>query len=104
MNTSIIKCLLLSATLAAAFTTTQTATAAEAPEVPKTRAEVIADTQIWRESGLAALQETDSTDFHTDAYLQAQRRYERTHASPRFAELVEQIARERGERVVAASR
>ena len=62
----------------------------------KTRAEVLADLQIWRESGLAALEMVGEGYHHSqlDAhYLAAQAKYEELRASPRFAELVQKFSR-----------
>jgi Domain of unknown function (DUF4148) len=101
MNTPKMMPLMACAALAAAFAT---ARAAEADTVaaPKTRAEVIAELQIWRESGLAAMQSNDSADYFSRDYLVAQQRYEQMRASPHFAALVERIARERGETLFAS--
>ncbi|MBA2723333.1 MAG: DUF4148 domain-containing protein [Methylibium sp.] len=109
MKTSHTLALLLSATLAAACSAAQAnddGTPVESFDytVSKTRAEVIADTQIWRESGLAAVQSSESPNFMSHDYQQAQQRYERMHASPQFDALVERIARERGESFRAATR
>jgi len=110
MKTSHTLALLLSAALAAACSTARAnddGTPVESFDYAvssKTRAEVIADTQIWRESGLAAVQSSESPNFMSHDYQQAQQRYERMHASPQFDALVEQIARERGESFRAAKR
>jgi hypothetical protein len=69
-----------------------------------TRAEVLADLQIWRESGLAALSRGEAGyNVFTLAYRQAQARYRALRASPRYAELVQRIAQERGENVASRS-
>jgi hypothetical protein len=64
-----------------------------------TRAEVIADLQVWRESGLANLEHGDGAPFTSLQYEQARARYAQLRAAPRFAALVEQIAHARGESV-----
>jgi hypothetical protein len=62
-----------------------------------TRAEVIADTIVWRKSGLAALEaENDSTPpIGTERYERAQAEYQRLRHSPEFAALVESIQAKR---------
>ena len=71
----------------------------------KSRAEVLADLEIWRESGLAALELTGDGKYNnTDPrYPAAQAKYEELRSSPRFAARVEQIARGRGKAVDSAS-
>ncbi|WP_251779595.1 DUF4148 domain-containing protein [Caldimonas mangrovi] len=67
-----------------------------------TRAEVLADLEIWRRSGLAAQGRGEaSPDFFSEEYRQAHARYAAMKASPEFAALVQTIARERGETVLA---
>lgn len=62
------------------------------------RAEVIADLQLWRESGLAELSHgAAGPDTFSARYRQAQARYAALRASPRYAQLVQQIAEQRGE-------
>lgn len=67
------------------------------------RAEVIADLEIYRRSGLAELDSSESPDLFGSAYLHAQARYMALRASPEFRTLVARIARERGEAVATAS-
>lgn len=67
------------------------------------RAEVIADLEIYRRSGLAELDSTESPDLFGSAYLHAQARYTALRASPEFKTLVARIARERGEAMTTAS-
>lgn len=66
------------------------------------RAEVLADTQIWRESGLAALDRGEAS-YHVFSpnYELARARYMAMRSSPSFAVLVQTIAVERGERQLA---
>jgi hypothetical protein len=66
-----------------------------------TRAEVLADLQLWTESGLAALTRGETYDAFSPAYRLAEARYRTLRSSPRYAELVQQIAERRGE-VVAS--
>jgi hypothetical protein len=71
-----------------------------APPVQLSRAEVLADLQVWRESGLALLAaDPGQAPFTGSDYQQARTRYERMRASPGFAELVNTIARRKGEPV-----
>ena len=71
----------------------------------KTRAEVLADLQIWRESGLAALEEVGdgNSAFNDPRWAAAQARYQQLRASPAYAELVQKFARQRGQAVHDAS-
>jgi len=68
------------------------------PSPKLTRSEVLADLQIWRESGLASM-ELDPTrmPFSSPAHKAARARYEQMRASPEFAALVQAIADRRGE-------
>jgi hypothetical protein len=76
-----------------------------APEPSLTRAEVLADMVIWRESGLADAQFGESADPVSRAYLAALGRYQALRAAPQFAQLVQRIASERGEKAqIAAQR
>jgi len=60
----------------------------------KSRAEVLADLQIWRESGLAALEGVGEGKYtQTDPqWYAAQARYEQLRSSPHYAELVQKFA------------
>lgn len=69
----------------------------------RTRAEVIADLEVYRKSGLAELESRDSPDFFSADYQAAQARYQAMRASPEFAALVSKIAKARGETVATAS-
>lgn len=66
------------------------------------RAEVIADLEIYRKSGLADLDTRDSPDVFGTDYQVAQARYQAMRASPEFTALVASIARDRGEVVATA--
>ena len=66
----------------------------------KSRAEVLADLEIWRKSGLAEFELLGGEASHNDLdprYLAAKARYEQLRFSPQFAARVQQIARQRGE-------
>ena len=66
------------------------------------RAEVLADLEIWRRSGLAGLQRGEaSPDTFSPQYREAHARYVAMRSSPEFAALVQSIARDRGEIVTA---
>jgi hypothetical protein len=80
------------------------AQADEAPALPSiSRAEVLADLEIWRESGAASAQGNgESADPEAPAFRQAIARYHTLRAAPDFAVRVERIARQRGERAVLA--
>ena len=65
--------------------------------MPRSRAEVIADLEIYRRSGLAQLDSSESPDAFGKAYVEAQARYQALRAAPAFKQLVARIARERGE-------
>ncbi len=63
-----------------------------------TRAEVLADLQLWRESGLAdASVGEGGYNAFSPRYREAQARYRALRSSPRYAELVQRIAAHRGE-------
>ena len=65
----------------------------------KSRAEVLADVEIWRKSGLDEFERSDEgrySDFDP-RYLAAKAKYQELRSSPQFAERVQQIARKRGE-------
>jgi hypothetical protein len=67
------------------------------------RAEVLADIQIWRESGLAELQHADMPDVYSAQYQRASAKYAALRKSPYFATLVQSIAAKRGEVVAGAT-
>lgn len=71
----------------------------------KSRAEVLADLEIWRKSGLAEVELVAGGSYNSydPRYLAAKARYEELHSSPQFASRVQQIARQRGEVVDAGS-
>ena len=109
MNALNTKSALAAAAMAMCLATMGSAQAGEGDAVavdkPLTRAEVMADLQIWRESGLADMQNReDAAVSFTEEYRQAHARYERMRASPQFALLVAKFAGVRGEPISAASR
>lgn len=67
------------------------------------RAEVIADLEIYRRSGLDEFDRGESPDLFSNAYNSAQARYMALRASPEFKNLVAKIARERDEVVATES-
>ncbi|RZI55404.1 MAG: DUF4148 domain-containing protein [Rubrivivax sp.] len=63
----------------------------------KSRAEVLADLQIYRESGLAAVDRTEDTSLEINQRAKAQARYAELKSSPRYAALVQKFeARQAG--------
>ena len=76
--------LIVAATLAASAAQAQ----GTRPAVEPTRAEVLADLVVYRESGLQQLENSDLVSNFTPEYRAAQKRYEELRHSPRYAELV----------------
>jgi hypothetical protein len=68
-------------------------------EQPSTlsRAEVLADLQVWKASGLAELQNGYTSAASDTPYQRALARYAALRKSPDFATLVQSIAAKRGE-------
>lgn len=62
------------------------------------RAEVNADLQIYRESGLAQLEGGESVPFNSPEYAAAQAKYAELRSSPYFASLVQRFAGQGTER------
>ncbi|WP_416758132.1 DUF4148 domain-containing protein [Roseateles sp. So40a] len=58
----------------------------------KSRAEVLADLQIYRESGLAAVDRTEDSSLELNQRTKAEARYAELKASPKYAQLVQQFA------------
>jgi hypothetical protein len=89
---------LLVATLCSAFVTAASAADAVAT-APLTRAEVLADLEVWMLAGMPsfALGEAD-TDLDSAQYRAAHAKYQQMIDSPEFAQRVIRIARKRGER------
>ncbi len=67
-----------------------------------TRSEVLADLQLFQESGLAALNRGDRNDWYAPDFLRAEAKYAQLRASPRYAMLVKRIAEQRGESATTA--
>lgn len=63
----------------------------------KSRAEVLADLEIYRVSGLAELESHDGVDRLSPRYLHARRLYNGLRNSSNFDRLVQNIAQKRGE-------
>jgi hypothetical protein len=62
------------------------------------RAEVNADLQIYRESGLAQLENGETVAFNSPAYEAAQAKYAELRSSPYYASLVQRFAGQGTER------
>jgi hypothetical protein len=76
---------------------------AAASEAPLARAEVLADLQVWRESGMAAVSDGEEGRAYTPAHDAASARYAALRSAPSFAALVLRIAHRLGENVVLAA-
>jgi len=61
------------------------------------RAEVLAELEIYQRSGLAQLERNESVNPFDPSYLQAQARYQGMRSSPEFSALVAQIKAARGD-------
>ena len=78
---------------------------APVPMSTLTRAEVLADLECWRESGMAAFTPGEAdVDPLNARYVEAQAKYAALRSAPTFAQRVIRIARSRGEAVDVASR
>jgi hypothetical protein len=74
--------------------------AAPAPQSTPSRAEVLAERALWQRAGLDALEAGEAgADVFSARYRDAHAAYLAQRHSPAFAQLVERIARERGESV-----
>ena len=109
MNTLKTKFALTATTLALALAAASSVRATETDDAtavkPLSRAEVQADLQVWRESGLDRWQSLDDpSTFTMPAYLKAQARYQQMCAAPEFAMLVERLGGPSAATVVAAHR
>jgi hypothetical protein len=105
MNASKTVSLICSAVLAIGLCSASAAEeASNAPAAEVSRAEVLADLVIWRESGLAQAQSGESaSDPVSPNYVAALSRYQALRAAPQFAQLVQRIANERGEKAQIAA-
>lgn len=88
--------------LAAALFSTGAALAQSAA-TPQTvsRAEVLADLEIYQRSGLATAEQQDLQQFRGAQYQAALARYQALRRSPEFAARVVSIAQRRGETLAA---
>lgn len=68
------------------------------------RSEVLADLEIWRESGLVAVERGDASDAFSARHRAALARYHSLRDAPAFADQVARIARQRGETTLIAQR
>ena len=69
----------------------------------RSRAEVLAELEIYRRSGLADLERGEATDFFSHQHRVASARYAAMRSSTQFASLVQTIAQRRGETVNVAT-
>jgi Domain of unknown function (DUF4148) len=96
---------LLVATLCSAYVGAARADDTLAPASQLTRAEVLADLEVWTLAGMPTLAGGDAgTDLYSAEYKAAQAKYQQMVASPEFAQRVIRIARQRGERVDIAAK
>ena len=94
---------LLVAALCSVYVTTARADDAAVPASPLTRAEVLADLEVWQLAGMPGLARGDADmDLHSAEYRAAHAKYQQMVESPDFAQRVIRIARKRGERVDVA--
>lgn len=87
---------------AALFSTAGAFAQTSEPRVPS-RAETLADLEIYEKSGLRALEQDDLLQIRGARYEAAKARYEALRASPAFAARVLAIAQGRGETPVSAT-
>ncbi len=66
----------------------------------KSRAEVLADLEIYRESGLAAVDRTEDVALNASQRAKAEARYAELKASPKYASLVQKYAAKEGKGAV----
>jgi len=71
------------------------------PQRALSRAEVLADAEIYDRSGLRAIEQDDLTQIRGARYQAALARYQALRQSPEFGRLVQAIAQRRGETLVA---
>lgn len=69
----------------------------------KSRAEVLADLAIYRESGLAAVDRTEDFSLNAAQRAKAESRYAELKASPKYAALVQRFAAEEAAKTAKAS-
>ena len=96
---------LLVAALCGAYVTAASAADADVPAAPLTRAEVLADLEVWQLAGMPGLARGDAdTELHSAEYRAAHAKYLQMVNSPEFAQRVIRIARKRGERFEVAAK
>lgn len=100
MNTKLIIALLTTSLAAGAAGAHDNNTDDGAGARPLTRAEVIADLEIYVQSGLRDLDMQDGSRFGGPDEAAARARYEALRRAPAFAARVQEIARQRGEAVL----
>lgn len=100
MNTKLIIALLTTGLAAGAAVAHDIDDGAGVSARPLTRAEVIADLEIYVQSGLRDLDMQDGSRFGGPDEAAARARYEALRRAPAFAARVQEIARQRGEAVV----
>ena len=69
----------------------------------RSRAEVIAELEVWQRSGLARLERSYEPDIYSEQYRVAQARFNAMRTSPQFAARVQAIASARGETSTVAA-
>ena len=75
------------------------------PAPSLTRAEVLADLEVWQLAGMPGFVQGDNVDGNLESaeYQAAQAKYQQMLHSPEFAQRVARIARQRGEHIAVAS-
>lgn len=104
LSLALVTCL---AALGTALAAADGASPADAP-VPAstlTRAEVLADLEVWQQSGMAALHAGDGMpDVFSPRFAEAARQYVELRQAPAFAMRVQEIALRRGGGLALAAR
>jgi len=93
--------LVLSAGLAAAQDGDSSSSSPQAETTPASRAEVLADLAVYRESGLLDLDRGDGGEVDAPLYQAALKRYQNLLNSPKFAALVRTYEAKTGENLAA---
>lgn len=104
LNLSLCAAVLLAAGAARASEGGASPSEAPVPSSTLTRAEVLADLECWRESGMADFRPVEAeADPMSAPYRTAYAKYEALRSSPTFAQRVVRIARVTGEAVDIAA-
>ena len=90
------------ASLAAAGTVLAQGATPQAAPTGLTRAEVIADLNLWKRAGLHTYQSGESQEMFNPAYERALAEYQRLRSGPEYLAEVRRVAGERGETVAGA--